>query len=231
MIRDGTTLRAAASTFACTRRSILETSGALAALGGAPNLVRLSAALTAALAGATVAGGPTRGGSGARANSLFHSLGRLPARGHPAVTRNHDEDRRNGGVRRRLFGGHFPVFTTENLQHNAAVMFFTTGELPMDAPQKAALTEYVRAGGEFIGVHSATDTFYMWPEYRDLIGGWFNEHPWHQKVRIMVGDPADPLVAFLGPLSRDRGRNLPDQGLRHARLEEYPCGSIRPRST
>jgi type 1 glutamine amidotransferase len=66
------------------------------------------------------------------------------------------------------------VFTTENLQRNAAVMFFTTGELPMDAPQKAALTGFVRAGGGFIGVHSATDTFYMWPEYRDLIGGWFN---------------------------------------------------------
>jgi hypothetical protein len=91
------------------------------------------------------------------------------------------------------------VFTTENLQYNAAVMFFTTGELPMDAPQKAALTGFVRAGGGFIGVHSATDAFYMWPEYRDLIGGWFNEHPWHQKVRIMVGDPADSLVAFLGP--------------------------------
>ena len=46
------------------------------------------------------------------------------------------------------------------------------GELPMDALQEAALTGFVRAGGGFIGVHSATDTFYMWPEYRDLIGGW-----------------------------------------------------------
>jgi hypothetical protein len=56
MIRNGMSLCAAAPAFACTRRSILKTSGALAALGGAPNLARLSAALTA-----TLAGGPTRG--------------------------------------------------------------------------------------------------------------------------------------------------------------------------
>jgi type 1 glutamine amidotransferase len=91
------------------------------------------------------------------------------------------------------------VFSAENLQRYAAVMFFTTGELPMNDAQKAALADFVRAGGGFLGVHSATDTFYTWPEYGKLIGGWFNQHPWHQKVRINVADPADPLVAFLGP--------------------------------
>ena len=68
MIRDGMTLCAAASAFACIRRSILKTSGALAALGGAPNLVRLSAALTA-----TLAGGPTRGAA-APARILYFTL-------------------------------------------------------------------------------------------------------------------------------------------------------------
>ena len=91
------------------------------------------------------------------------------------------------------------AFTSENLRRHAAVMFFTTGELPMDDAQKAALTGFVRAGGGFLGVHSATDTFYQWPEYGRLIGGYFNEHPWHQKVRIEVADPVDPLVAFLPP--------------------------------
>src|SRR6185437_5112010 len=50
----------------------------------------------------------------------------------------------------------------------------------------------------FLGVHSATDTFYTWPDYLDLLGGYFNGHPWHQAVTIEVVDPADPLVAFLG---------------------------------
>jgi type 1 glutamine amidotransferase len=91
------------------------------------------------------------------------------------------------------------AFTAENLRHYAAVMFFTTGELPMSDAQKAALLAFVRSGRGFLGVHSATDTFYMWPEYRKLVGGYFNEHPWHQKVMIDVAEPTSPLVGFLAP--------------------------------
>src|SRR5260370_38999777 len=57
------------------------------------------------------------------------------------------------------------VFTAENLRRYGAVMFFTTGELPMNDSQKQALLDFVRGGGGFLGVHSATDTFYQWPEY------------------------------------------------------------------
>jgi uncharacterized protein len=89
-------------------------------------------------------------------------------------------------------------FSTENLSGYAAVMFYTTGELPMSGAEKAALLDFVRSGGGFVGVHSATDTFYAWPDYLDLIGGYFNGHPWHQAVTIEVVDPSDPLVAFLG---------------------------------
>jgi uncharacterized protein len=91
------------------------------------------------------------------------------------------------------------AFTPENLRGYRAVMFFTTGELPMSAAQKAALLDFVRSGGGFIGVHSATDTFYDWPDYGKLIGGYFNEHPWHQKVTVDVADPTNPLVGFLAP--------------------------------
>ena len=89
-------------------------------------------------------------------------------------------------------------FSTENLKRYAAVMFYTTGELPMGASEKAALLDFVRSGRGFLGIHSATDTFYTWPDYLDLIGGYFNGHPWHQRVTIEVTDPADPLVGFIG---------------------------------
>jgi type 1 glutamine amidotransferase len=89
-------------------------------------------------------------------------------------------------------------FSTENLERYAAVMFYTTGELPMSAAQKRALLNFVRSGRGFLGVHSATDTFYTWPDYLDLVGGYFNGHPWHQAVKIEVVDPGDPLVALLG---------------------------------
>ncbi len=89
-------------------------------------------------------------------------------------------------------------FSGENLERYAAVMFYTTGELPMSDAQKTALLDFVRSGGGFVGVHSATDTFYTWPDYLDLIGGYFDGHPWHQAVTIEVPDPSNPLVAFLG---------------------------------
>jgi type 1 glutamine amidotransferase len=89
-------------------------------------------------------------------------------------------------------------FSTENLARYAAVMFYTSGELPMSDAQKAALLSFVRSGRGFLGVHSATDTFYAWPDYLDLVGGYFDGHPWHQAVTIEVTDPGDPLLAFLG---------------------------------
>jgi type 1 glutamine amidotransferase len=89
-------------------------------------------------------------------------------------------------------------FSTENLERYAAVMFYTSGELPMSGAQKTALLNFVSSGRGFLGVHSATDTFYTWPDYLDLVGGYFNGHPWQQPVTIEVVDPGDPLVAFLG---------------------------------
>jgi type 1 glutamine amidotransferase len=88
--------------------------------------------------------------------------------------------------------------SAENLARYAAVMFYTTGELPMSVEQKAALLDFVRTGHGFLGVHSATDTFYEWADYGALIGGYFDGHPWHQSVRISITDPSDDLVSFLG---------------------------------
>lgn len=86
----------------------------------------------------------------------------------------------------------------EALKGYAAVVFYTTGELPLSAEQKAALLGFVRAGGGFVGVHSATDTFYEWPEYGEMIGGYFDGHPWHQRVRIKVEDRRHPATRHLG---------------------------------
>ncbi len=90
------------------------------------------------------------------------------------------------------------AFTRENLKNYDAVMFNTTGELPMSDAQKAALVDFIKSGHGFVGVHSATDTFYMWPTYNDIIGGYFKGHPWHEKVTIDVADPNSKLVNFLG---------------------------------
>ncbi len=90
------------------------------------------------------------------------------------------------------------LLTARTLSRYAAVVFFTTGELPMNTGQRAALLSYVRAGGGFVGIHSATDTFYEWPPYRDLIGGYFDGHPWHQEVTVRVEDGTHSATQHLG---------------------------------
>jgi type 1 glutamine amidotransferase len=78
------------------------------------------------------------------------------------------------------------VLTRKKLEYNAknlndfdAVFFYTGGELEMNAEQKAALLSFVHDDGKgFVGAHSAAITFESWPEYREMIGGFFDEHPW-----------------------------------------------------
>ncbi|MCU1335707.1 MAG: trehalose utilization [Bryobacterales bacterium] len=91
------------------------------------------------------------------------------------------------------------MLSAAGLRNFDAVLFFTSGELPISDTQKQDLLDFVRGGKGFGGVHSATDTLYQWPEYGDLIGGYFNGHPWAQSVTLDVEDPDNPLVAHLKP--------------------------------
>jgi len=75
------------------------------------------------------------------------------------------------------------------------VVFYTTGELPLPEGGAQALVDWVRAGGAFAGVHSATDTLHEFPAYGEMIGGIFDGHPWNQKVGVMVEDGAHPATA------------------------------------
>jgi len=86
----------------------------------------------------------------------------------------------------------------EGLGKYDAVVFYTTGELPISDEQNAALLDFVKSGKAFVGIHSATDTFYKWPEYGELIGAYFDGHPWHQQVKIKVEDLKHPATSHLG---------------------------------
>jgi len=84
----------------------------------------------------------------------------------------------------------------KNIDYFDAIAFYTTGELKMDDEQKAALIAFVKNDGKgFLGVHSAIDTFYKWPEFGDMVGAYFNSHPWNTfEAPVIVEDPANPIV-------------------------------------
>jgi type 1 glutamine amidotransferase len=105
-------------------------------------------------------------------------------------------------------GDGFVVTATEDLEHLSAqrlasydVLCFclTTGELPLSAAQKDAILAFVSGGKGFIGVHSATDTLYEWPDYGRLVGAYFKEHPWTQPAAVVVENGSHPAAAGLVP--------------------------------
>ncbi len=92
------------------------------------------------------------------------------------------------------------AFTDANLAHYVAVVFLlTTGEI-LDDSQQAAFERYIRGGGGYVGVHSASDTEYNWPWYGGLVGAYFDRIHGHSKVvqaTIHVVDRTHPSTAML----------------------------------
>jgi type 1 glutamine amidotransferase len=72
----------------------------------------------------------------------------------------------------------------------------TTGELDLTDDQKKDMMSFIKEDGKgFVGVHAALDTNYKWPEYGEMIGGWFDQHPWFTfNAPIVVEDPNFPAV-------------------------------------
>lgn len=90
------------------------------------------------------------------------------------------------------------AITADNLARYDAVVFYTTGDLPIPDQGRRALIDYVKGGGGFVGIHSATDTLYDFAPYGEMIGGYFDGHPWHEKVTVNVEAPLHPATAHLG---------------------------------
>ncbi len=79
---------------------------------------------------------------------------------------------------------------------NAIVFASTTGELDLTEDQKKDILSFVHDDGKgFVGVHAALDTNYKWPEYGEMIGGWFDQHPWGTFwAPIINEDPSFPAT-------------------------------------
>jgi type 1 glutamine amidotransferase len=99
------------------------------------------------------------------------------------------------GALRRLGEQHgFRVEATEAAErfddatlanYRVVVFLNTTGDV-LNAGQQAAFERYIRRGGGFVGIHSATDTEYDWPWYGALVGAYFKSHPRIQVATLRV---------------------------------------------
>jgi uncharacterized protein len=125
----------------------------------------------------------------------------------------------------------------ETLNDFDAIFFYGIGELELTDQQKADLISFVKEDGKsFIGCHTAIAAFTKWPEFGEMIGGYFDDHPWTTfDAPVIVEDPNFPAMkAFphefvvrdeiyqARNFSRDRVRVL-------ARLDETKLDLNNPR--
>jgi type 1 glutamine amidotransferase len=68
-------------------------------------------------------------------------------------------------------------FSESNLARYAAVIWLdVTGDV-LEEEQRAAFAGFLRGGGGFAGIHSASDAEWSWPEFEQIIGARFLSHP------------------------------------------------------
>ena len=89
-------------------------------------------------------------------------------------------------------------------QFDAIIFLSTTQDVFKDSDKPEVLQKslmgFIKGGKGFVGIHAATDTFYNWPEYGEMINGYFDGHPWGAGTRVHIyvepGKAAHPLVAM-----------------------------------
>lgn len=68
-----------------------------------------------------------------------------------------------------------------------AIFFLGHREIDLDTQGRADLLWFVHdAGKGFVAAHTAIGAFASWPEFGELIGGRYDEHPWNQTVAPLV---------------------------------------------
>jgi len=74
-------------------------------------------------------------------------------------------------------------FNDANLKKYDLVLFLSTTMDVLGADQEKAFKNYINNGGNYMGIHAASDTEYDWPWYGKLVGAYFTSHPNDPNVR------------------------------------------------
>jgi type 1 glutamine amidotransferase len=76
------------------------------------------------------------------------------------------------------------TFNVRNLDYFDAIFFFGVREIDSHARAARGLLSFVKDDGKgFVGRASAATAFFSWPEFGEMLGGRFDEHPWGNRRR------------------------------------------------
>jgi type 1 glutamine amidotransferase len=95
-----------------------------------------------------------------------------------------------------------PASGGPSLSNVDAIFFLGHRDVPLDARQKADLLSFVKEDGKgFVAAHTATTAFLDWPEFGELIGARYDEHPWNTVSGSVINeDPGFPATRHLAPV-------------------------------
>jgi len=90
-------------------------------------------------------------------------------------------------------------FNVRNLNDFDAIFFFGVREIDLSPEQRADLLSFVKDDGKgFVAAHSAATAFFSWPEFGEMLGGRFDEHPWGiTDGTLVLDDPTFPAMRHL----------------------------------
>jgi type 1 glutamine amidotransferase len=90
------------------------------------------------------------------------------------------------------------LFTDANLKQYAVLIFSNSNnEAFENDAQRDAFQRYIRGGGGFVGIHSASGSERKWPYFWSVLGGKFVRHPKQQPFTVRVMDPKHPAMKNL----------------------------------
>jgi type 1 glutamine amidotransferase len=90
------------------------------------------------------------------------------------------------------------VFTAANLKQYRALVFSNSNNQAFESDaQRAAFQAFIRGGGGFVGIHSASGSERDWEYYQQVLGAKFKRHPKLQPFTVQVVDAKFPAAKGL----------------------------------
>jgi type 1 glutamine amidotransferase len=89
-----------------------------------------------------------------------------------------------------------PASGGPSLANVDAIFFLGHREVALEAQQRTDLAAFVRDEGKgFVAAHTALTAFDSWPEFGELLGARYDDHPWNVAAGTIINeDPAFPAT-------------------------------------
>lgn len=94
-----------------------------------------------------------------------------------------------------------PASGGPSLANVDAIFFLGHRDVPLDDQQKKELASFVKDQGKgFVAAHVAMTAFESWPEFGDLLGARYDDHPWNTAPGTIINeDPSFPATKHFLP--------------------------------